>query len=168
MQDTRQNDLEDQAVAGEWPLTASFEMAPVAAAVPAARHVAARVLAAWGRSAATDRAGLVVSELMTNAVAATRTARLGCPVRLSLRAAGGLLLIGVADCSPLPPLLADSDFDSEAGRGLWLVEAVCGRWGWHPGEPAPMAKIVWAELETGWPGRAGAGSLAGPGVPRVS
>jgi hypothetical protein len=40
------------------------------------------------------------------------------------------------------------DLESEAGRGLSLVESLCDSWGWYPttGPDDTTRKIVWARL----------------------
>ena len=79
-----------------------------------------------------DDAGLVVSELITNAVTASRNLvpHSLSPVRLWLASNAELVLILVGDASSWPPLQVDADPDADHGRGLRLVEAMSGRWGW--------------------------------------
>jgi anti-sigma regulatory factor (Ser/Thr protein kinase) len=87
-------------------------------------------------------AELVVSELTTNAFAATRSHAETHPVcaeqvdtaiiSLSLRQFPRGLLIEVIDSSPEPPLLAKPDADMEHGRGLWIVAALSREWGYFP------------------------------------
>jgi len=105
------------------------------------------VLWEWGHAELSDDAGLVVSELMTNAVAATRdlVPVSLAPVRLWLASDTELVLILVGDASTRPPLHVEAGPDSDSGRGLRLVEAMSGRWGWYPVNAAGMAKVVWAE-----------------------
>lgn len=132
----------------DWPLSTSLELAAVPAAVPQARQRIRQVLAEWGRYELAAPAELIVSELVTNALAATQSARPSCPIVLSVRSDLTVIFVGVSDCCPLPPVRADLDADTyaEAGRGLQLVEAISSRWGWHCGDGNPIAKTVWAEL----------------------
>ena len=55
------------------------------------------------------------------------------------------VLIEVWDGISRPPAARRPRPDEEGGRGLALIEALSGRWGWStvPGWPG---KVVWAEL----------------------
>jgi serine/threonine-protein kinase RsbW len=110
------------------------------------------VLREWGGLAArTDDAELVVSELVTNGVQASR-AMTHATIRLWLASDQVQVVICVWDASPQPPVRMDAAEDAENGRGLLLVEAVSKQRGWFPAEPGrPRAdghdgKIVWAVL----------------------
>ena len=93
-----------------------------------------------------DDVALVTSELVTNAVAASRALKGGpWPVRFCLASDRTELLISVADMNPKPPMRADADADAIDGRGLMIVEALSQRWGWYPAEAT--GKIVWAVCE---------------------
>jgi anti-sigma regulatory factor (Ser/Thr protein kinase) len=119
----------------------------------------------WGRAHTTDvlatwrvtgtvveDAGLVVSELLANAVRhATRPAAdLGsgydvaqCSLLLFLTRRG--LTVMVYDGDRRPPVLQRPASDSEQGRGLLLVEALSEEWGYtYPF--ADSGKLVWARL----------------------
>ena len=105
----------------------------------------------WGIGDADD-AEAVAGELVANAVEATGKAvaagHLSAdPVivfRLSLLP--GRLRIEVWDRSPSPPRMADPDWESESGRGLFIVDSLtAGRWG-HFTAPAGHDKCVWAEI----------------------
>jgi len=93
-----------------------------------------------------DPVELVVSELATNAVAASRLAGLAPAIRLWLLADAARVLVLVWDASPRPPARADAGVDAEGGRGLLLVEAVSNRWGWYRDLQGETGKVVWAEL----------------------
>jgi anti-anti-sigma factor len=89
-----------------------------------------------------DRAVLVASELVTNAVVHTRG-----PLRLRLELVAGRLHLAVADHAPrLLGLAADpGDPDAEAGRGLVVVDQLTSAWGvQHPPEGG---KVIWCVLE---------------------
>jgi hypothetical protein len=88
---------------------------------------------------------VVVSELVTNAVAASAGLRAAAPVLVWLGSDGHCLLLAVADVSPRPPVRLDVWPDAEGGRGLALVEALSDRWGWHPATVTGLKKVVWAE-----------------------
>jgi hypothetical protein len=87
---------------------------------------------------------VVLSELVTNSVAASAERRLS-PVLVWLGSDSHCLLLSVADASPLPPVRLNLEPDAEGGRGLALVEALSSRWGWYPASVAGLWKVVWAE-----------------------
>ena len=91
----------------------------------------------------TDRATLVASELVTNAVEHAAGGRDGATLRLSASPAG--LLIDVSDPDPDPPAVRDAGVWAEGGRGMSLVAAHSADWGWHP-RRAASGKSVWAWL----------------------
>jgi hypothetical protein len=101
-------------------------------------------------------AGLVVTELVTNAA---RHARTMAVLRVSLR--HHRMLIEVGDGSKAPPVLPDpSVIAAHRGhpgmsRGLLLVEAIADRWGYRQ---VDGGKVVWARLNVH--GTSGAGSAA--------
>jgi anti-sigma regulatory factor (Ser/Thr protein kinase) len=133
-------------MADEWPLRSYLELGALPGAVPCARLHARLVLWEWGLSAFSENAGLIVSELMTNAVQASRSVERILPVRLWLSSDGSRLLIRVQDSSRYPPARIDADGDDESGRGLFIVEAVSTKWGWRANE-GQAGKIVWALME---------------------
>ena len=129
-----------------WPLRDTLMLGALADAVPLARAHLRQLLSSWGRAELSQDAGVVVSELVTNAIAAS--ARLGlaaAQVLVWLGSDGHCLLLAVADVSPQPPVRLDVWPDAEGGRGLALVEALSGRWGWHPATITGLKKVVWAE-----------------------
>ncbi len=96
-------------------------------------------------SGASDTVALVVSELTTNAIAASRANEGGpFPVLLRMLSDRSEILILVRDESPQPPGRMNPAEDDEAGRGLMLVEAVSKRWDWYA---VPRGKVVWALCE---------------------
>ena len=117
----------------------------LADAVPVARAHLRQLLSGWGRAGLSPDAGVVVSELVTNAVAASAGLRTAAPVLVWLGTDGYCLLLAVADVSLRPPVRLDVWPDAEGGRGLALVEALSGRWGWHPATITGLKKVVWAE-----------------------
>ncbi|MFE9858462.1 ATP-binding protein [Streptomyces sp. NPDC005780] len=89
-----------------------------------------------------DAAVLIVSELVTNAVVHTASARVVCELRrLETR-----LRIAVQDQGHQPggPRLG-AGADDEHGRGLLLVDAMCSAWGSRDAGNG-SGRIVWAEL----------------------
>jgi anti-sigma regulatory factor (Ser/Thr protein kinase) len=133
---------------GEWPLHSFLELGALDGAVPSARLHTRYVLREWGL-AVLDDGELVVSELVTNGVQASR-AMTHAAIRLWLASDRVQVVICVWDASPQPPVRMDAAEDAEHGRGLLLVEAVSKQWGWFPAEPgSPWAnghhgKVVWA------------------------
>jgi hypothetical protein len=138
-----------------WPLRDTLILGALADAVPSARAHLRHLLSGWGQAEVGPDAGAVVSELVTNSVAASAGLRLAAaPVLVWLGSDSRcLLLLAVADASPRPPVRPNLGPDAERGRGLALVEALSNRWGWHPASVSGLRKVVWAEwrLPTLWP-----------------
>ncbi len=141
----RQRPEAPASVSAGWPLRSDLILGPWPSAVPCAREYAAVCLWQWGMSGAGDTVALVVSELITNAVRASRALDGGpFPVRLWLLSDMSDVLIMVCDASPEEPGRMNPADDAEGGRGLMLVEAVSKRWSWYP---LPSGKFVWALCE---------------------
>ena len=68
-------------VAG-WPYRTSLELGALPSAVPCARLHTRQVLWEWRLTGLAHSAELLVSELVTNAITASRSAGSDCPVRL--------------------------------------------------------------------------------------
>jgi anti-sigma regulatory factor (Ser/Thr protein kinase) len=100
----------------------------------------------WGMSALADATKVIVSEMVANAVAASRALDDGpFPVRFWLLSDRKRLLIVVWDACLLPPARLDPADDAEAGRGLMLVEAFSTQWDWYPSVwDGIEGKAVWA------------------------
>ena len=105
----------------------------------------------WGVAASGESTELVVSELVTNAVQASRAMRQAA-VRIWLVSDRAQVVVFVWDASPQPPARADPGEDAESGRGLLLVEAIAQRWGYFGYDGG--GKVVWA-------------LMPGTGVPRI-
>jgi anti-sigma regulatory factor (Ser/Thr protein kinase) len=131
---------------GRWPLRTSLELGALSSAVPCARLHTRQVLWEWQQTSLIETAELVVSELMTNAIAATQASGSACPVRLTLVSDNSRTLILVSDGHPLAPQRIDPDGDTEGGRGLLLVDTLTSNWGWYATGQHRTAKVVWAEL----------------------
>lgn len=145
-----------------WPVHSSLALTALSSAAFWARRHTEEVLRHWGPPAEmVESAVLVVSELVANAVKATadgldereqrlydhrpaalpyvRLAALGV-VRLTLCSDYRRVLVEVWDHGPGIPVLGDPADDALSGRGLMLVDSLCGRWGWYPvgnGAPGP-------------------------------
>ena len=145
-----------------WPLYDTLTLGALADAVHLARAHLRQLLSGWGRAELSPDASVVVSELVTNAVAASRERRLAAaPVLVWLGSDSCCVLLAVADVSPRPPVRLNLGPDAEGGRGLALVKALSSRWGWHPASITGLKKVVWAE----WRLPVGAGRRPATGVP---
>jgi hypothetical protein len=149
-------------------------LVPRPESVKIAREFTATTLRRWGMSALSEEAGLVVSELVTNALwhglrgADDRPCPQGpgspdglagadgpaCgpdemsrqPIMLRLLAQPPYLMCMVTDPSREIPLRRDADPAAETGRGLLVIESCCTRWGWHLLDEG--GKVVWALLRS--------------------
>ena len=135
----------------QWPLQDFLELGALFSAVPCARLHARQVLWEWGIGNLGDSAGLLVTELVANAVRASRELARACAVRLWLLSDSAQILILVWDASPQSPVLTDVTDEAEHGRGLMLVEAVSEQWGWSYCEDGD-GKFVWAIARLCFPG----------------
>lgn len=133
--------------AARWPLRTFLELGALPGAVPCARLHARNVLAEWGLTVFSESTGLLVSELVTNAIQISRLAGQDAPVRLWLVSDRAQVVIFVWDASSLPPLPGDVGEDAESGRGLLIVQAVSARWGWDF-PPGMGGKVVWAVADS--------------------
>ena len=126
-----------------WPLGDFLELGALVSAVPCARLHARQVLWEWGVGHLGDTAELLVAELITNAIKASRETTLASSVQLWLLSDSTQILILVWDASPQSPVLKGVTDEAEQGRGLLLVEAVSEQWGWSSSEGGD-GKFVWA------------------------
>jgi anti-sigma regulatory factor (Ser/Thr protein kinase) len=135
------------------PLSSSLPLGALLTATPCARLHAHAVLTEWGLRGLAQRAELIVSELVTNAVRAStgpdgrpRYGEAGLPVVvLRLSNDGTRVLIEVWDEIPSMPVTEQADPDDESGRGLMLIEAISDGWTWAT-VPGWTGKVVSAEL----------------------
>lgn len=130
-------------MAGDWPLRDFVELGALDTAVPCARLRSRQVLWEWGLDGFSERVELLVSELMSNAIKASRSVDFILPVRLWLLSDKQRLVVLVWDANPGPPMRIDVSDEAESGRGLVLVEAVSDEWGSYP-TPDMGGKVVWA------------------------
>lgn len=128
----------------EYAHQVSFRLPAATASVGAARAYTAELLDAWDVAGeVAEDAVLVVSELVTNAVAHTASEQVVCRLRSGERR----LYVEVEDeargCTfPVRRTPAPA---SPRGRGLLLVEALSLAWGVMDA-PQGCGRIVWAEL----------------------
>ena len=133
----------------------SIELGPYPEAVSLARARTRELLREWGghweQGELADDAEMIVSELVTNALEATRKERLDSPIRLTLIAGPGSLLIAVWDAADSAPAPREADGDALSGRGLLIVEALSAQWDCKPGPADRGGKTVRALLgPSGW------------------
>ena len=128
-----------------WPCQSFLKLGALPGAVPCARLHTRQVLWEWGLTVFSDSTELLVSELVTNAIRASRATAQHLPVRLWVVSDGTQIVIFVWDASPLPPVADDAADDAENGRGLLLVEGLSTRWGWYFAAGLG-GKVVWASL----------------------
>ena len=99
-----------------WPLRDTLILEAAADAVPLARAHLRQLLSDWGPAELSPDASVVVSELVTNAVAASRERRLAAaPVLVWLGSDSRCLLLAVADVSPRPPVRLDLTIFNSGG-----------------------------------------------------
>jgi len=119
-----------------------------------ARRHAEAVLGAWQLPPDTiQTATLLVSELVTNAVAAMTGLARGSyagnaqPITQTLRRQQGRIVIEVSDSDPCPPMPEDAGPDAESGRGLMLVDVLSKEWSYY--FPPSGGKTVYCVIGTG-------------------
>jgi len=123
-------------LARDWPLGDFIELGALSSSVPCARYHARQILWEWRLDRLSDSVELVVDELVTNAVAASRDLDWPFPVRIWLLSDRVNVLVLVWDANPQPPVRIDAGDDAESGRGLLLVEAISAQWDWYAGARA--------------------------------
>ena len=121
------------------------ESVKVAGLVERARVVRAFVGAVLGPGhPCGDDAVLLASELFGNSVEHSGSGVPGETVTVAVMAGGGVVRVEVGDRSgPGVPELRPADRDAEDGRGLGLVAALAGRWGWRR---RAGRTVTWFEL----------------------
>lgn len=114
--------------------------------VTRARHFVRDVLIGWDLEALVDDAQLGTSELVANAIR-----HAGTDLVLTIRV-DGMVTIAIQDGEPelRRPVIADSGFLAENGRGLHIVAAIAHDWGITT---ATNGKVVWFNLALPQSGR---------------
>jgi anti-sigma regulatory factor (Ser/Thr protein kinase) len=130
-----------------WPLESRLPLGSLPSAVPCARLHTRLILREWNLRQAADDAEMIVSELVTNAVKASRSLAETQPVELRVLASRERLMIEVWDALPAPPQPKPHAIDADSGRGLEIVSLLSDRWGFY--HPGGGGKVVWAALEIG-------------------
>lgn len=118
---------------------ATRAFASVQLSASAARRWSRGVTEGWGASPSADVVGLVVSELVTNAVVHG-----GGLVQVALDLDENRVTVAVTDTGPGKAVKRRHDATALAGRGLQIVEALAISWGSSncPGQ----GKTVWATV----------------------
>jgi S-adenosyl methyltransferase len=127
----------------DWPLHSHLELRALDTAPSCARKHARQIVQEWGLSALADATELVVSELTTNAVKASRDL-LSPVLQLWLVSDHSCVVIHVWDGSKHMPERQYADLDTEGGRGLLIVDAFCSEWGTYT---SASGKAVWAMIK---------------------
>lgn len=132
----------------------SLTLAASPAAVSRARQFARFALSARGLAVLAEDTELVVSELVTNAVQASKAVEpldttggdrgQGATVRVRVLAYQAGVLIEVWDGGPGTPARRDAVPGEESGRGLVIVTSLCRDWGYF--HTPDGDKVVWADL----------------------
>ncbi len=135
------------------PSVVALALTPGTQPAKTARRFTRSTLERWGLDPLADDAEVIVAELVSNAVCHASTgagagdrnpARDDTRIGLRLFRRVGEVMCAVLDPSDAAPVLRVPDCETECGRGLQLVDAVCDVWGWSP--VAGRGKAVWAIL----------------------
>jgi anti-sigma regulatory factor (Ser/Thr protein kinase) len=147
LQSMRHAHQDGRQILADRPLTSHLELGPLLSGASTARLHTRVMLAEWGLADLAETAELLVSELTTNAIQASRALRqpLPSPIHLWLHANHQGLQVMVWDADPQPPMLHAADGDAESGRGLQIVEVLSEYWGWYAAGDHG-GKWVWCEL----------------------
>lgn len=113
-----------------------------------ARRFVVERLVADGLEDLADTAGLIVSELATNALK-----HAGTDIRLTLERDDRQLRLEVHDDSSASVRAREAMPLDQGGRGLEIVSVLSSDWGVTPDRRG--GKSVWAALDVGHPGRGG-------------
>ncbi|MFD4542774.1 SpoIIE family protein phosphatase [Streptomyces bauhiniae] len=109
--------------------------------VSTARRLVDQQLAVWHLEGAAYTTGLIVSELVTNAI------RYGAgPIQLRLIHDSGRLLTEVTDVNSTSPHLRHARESDEGGRGLYIVMRLSTHWGVRHSQ---QDKTIWSEQRLG-------------------
>jgi signal transduction histidine kinase len=124
----------------------TITLRPVHQAASIARLFVRHKLICLGQSGLIDDALQITSELVANAVTATRPPKMKAHGRIRLRIGpnAGRPLLEVWDSSPELPVIKQPDFINETGRGLYIVKHLAADFGWVITPEG--GKTVWALL----------------------
>jgi anti-sigma regulatory factor (Ser/Thr protein kinase) len=105
-----------------------------------ARAFVAAFLKAWGLADLVERAELLTSEVVTNAIVHAHS-----PVHLVVAAQSSSVVVEVKDATAQTQVVVEGEEVAEAdhGRGMVIVDALSDRWGWWK---VDGGKVVWFAL----------------------
>ena len=135
------------------PSVVALALTPGPQPAKTARRFTRSTLGRWGLDPLADDAEVIVAELVANALCHGCVAAAGgdrnperrdTRVGLRLFRRSGEVMCAVLDPSDTAPVLRAPNYETECGRGLQLVDALCDVWGWSP--VAGRGKAVWAIL----------------------
>ncbi len=137
------------------PSVVALALTPDPQPAKAARRFTRATLSRWGLDPLADDAEVIVAELVANALCHANSAadvrdndrgpdRSRCRIGLRLFRRAGEVMCAVLDPSDAAPVLRAPNYETECGRGLQLVDALCDVWGWSP--VVGRGKAVWAIL----------------------
>ena len=135
---------------GAWRRHDYLELGALPTAPGSARGHAANVLREWRLRELIEATEMVVSELVSNSVLATRAISWAArrpPVRLWLLSDSASILLHVWDAIPEPPVRCEAGPDDEGGRGLAIVSALSAAWDYYP-DAEQGGKVTWALITT--------------------
>jgi anti-sigma regulatory factor (Ser/Thr protein kinase) len=135
-----------QAGPASWPLHAALELGALPTAPGCGRAWTRQIAWEWGLALLADSAALIASELLTNAILASRQLDRAA-VWLALASDRAGLVIFVRDFAPGTPAPRHASEDDESGRGLTLVEGVSDRFGWEQPADGMPGKVAWALIK---------------------
>src|SRR6266480_2060875 len=143
---------------GNWlngfPLRSFLELGAYRNAPGSARGHARNVLAEWGLGEFTDAVILLISEMITNSVAATEKVSWEAgtpPVRLWMLGGPGTVLLVVWDAVAVVPDMGAAGAEDESGRGLGIVHWLSGRqWDCYLPSAPHGGKVTRALIDRPW------------------
>jgi anti-sigma regulatory factor (Ser/Thr protein kinase) len=126
-----------------WPLRTHLELAALPTAAACTRGLVRALTMEWGLPNLTDAAELLASELVTNAIQASRELMVTeTPiVRIWIASDGVSMVIHVWDASAAMPVRQQAGPGDDSGRGLMIIDALSADWGTYR---EADGKVVWA------------------------
>ena len=124
----------------------AWQLPPTARSVPQARRHVSTTLRRWHLDQLVETAGLLTSELVTNAVLHARTS-----MTLTMEQTDAGIRVSVTDGSPIPPALRRHSVTATTGRGLRLLDQLADAWSV---DRSNGGKTVWFTLSAAsnpWP-----------------
>ncbi|MFI5803356.1 ATP-binding protein [Streptomyces sp. NPDC051561] len=103
------------------------------------RRTVAGLVRNWGWGEVADKATMCVAEMLSNVHQHVESG--DCV--LTLQSTSSSIRIVLSDSSPELPVVSDPDWDSESGRGMFLLSKTADAWG---ADPKDSGKDVWIEF----------------------